>query len=159
MLTQPLDPGIIGRPFDHVRIYIVGRDGQVQPVGYAGELCIAGESLAAGYRPDHFNEGRFVADPFFEGRIMYRSGDTACWLSDGRIRFLGRMDHQEKIRGFRIEPGEIETVIASFSGVRKVLVAGVDSENDGRRLCAWFSAVDKVDIPASVRQYTTVTPG
>src|SRR5205823_4935582 len=39
----------IGRPMHNVRIYIVNEYWKLQPVGVAGELCIAGKGLARGY--------------------------------------------------------------------------------------------------------------
>jgi len=51
----PVEPGgdavpPIGRPIDNVRIYVLDPHGQPAPPGVPGELCIAGESVAAGYR-------------------------------------------------------------------------------------------------------------
>ena len=55
--------------------------------------------------------------------IQRRSRGTACTkpatvfvsLPDGRLEFLGRLDHQVKIRGYRIELGEIEAVLQAAS--------------------------------------------
>ena len=38
---------------------------------------------------------------------------------DGRLEFLGRLDHQVKIRGFRVELGEIQTILARSAGCRR----------------------------------------
>ncbi|MCP4157824.1 MAG: AMP-binding protein, partial [bacterium] len=39
----------IGGPLDNSRVYILGKDHHIKPVGVPGELCIAGDSLALGY--------------------------------------------------------------------------------------------------------------
>lgn len=48
-------PVTVGRPLQNNRIYIVGPDDALQPVGVAGEICVAGESVSRGYlnRPGH----------------------------------------------------------------------------------------------------------
>ncbi len=115
----------IGRPLANLRIYILDRGGQPAPVGVPGELCIAGVGLARGYlaRPDLTAE-KFQPEPFSgeAGARMYRTGDLARWNRDGKIDFLGRLDHQVKVRGLRIELGEIEAALAAHPGVRDASV-------------------------------------
>ncbi|KAK9351537.1 hypothetical protein V1523DRAFT_427948 [Lipomyces doorenjongii] len=80
------------------------------PVGWAGELVVAGSQVAQGYlnRPE-LTESVFLNDNRY-GRC-YRTGDLARILPNGRIVFIGRIfDGQVKVRGRRIELGEIEYV-------------------------------------------------
>ena len=59
------------------------------------------------------------SDPF-SGKpdaTIYKTGDRARFLPDGRIEFLGRLDGQLKIAGFRVELGEIETVLRLHEAV------------------------------------------
>ena len=62
---------------------------------------------------------RFLPNPFSDdpSARIYKTGDLACWQSDGQIKYLGRIDHQVKIRGFRIELGEIEAVLQQHPDV------------------------------------------
>ncbi len=142
----------IGRPIDNVRIYIV--DGQMRPVpvGIPGELLIGGVGVARGYlqRPELTRE-RFLADPFVEadGARVYRSGDRARYLADGRIEYLGRLDRQVKIRGFRIEPGEIETALVEQGQVREAVVVDREDTPRHRRLVAYVTLRDGADLRAA----------
>jgi amino acid adenylation domain-containing protein len=129
----------IGRPIANTQIYLLDRNLQPTPLGIPGELHIGGVSLARGYlnRPDVTAE-KFVPDPFSAepGGRMYRTGDLARFRPDGRIEFLGRMDHQVKIRGYRIELGEIETVVGEHEGVREcVAMVREDVAGDKRLVC------------------------
>lgn len=87
----------IGRPLVNYSVYVLDKDHKLQPVGVAGELCIAGDGLARGYlnKPE-LTEEKFAANPFAPGERMYKTGDLVRWLADGNIEFLGRIDHQVK---------------------------------------------------------------
>jgi amino acid adenylation domain-containing protein len=132
-----VDKITIGRPLPNVSIYLL--DHHLQPVarGSMGEIYIGGVGVAPGYlhRPD-LNQARFLSDPFSGGRL-FRSGDLAIELADGRFDFLGRYDDQVKVRGFRIELGEIESALRQCDGVQAAVVRAIDLEEDDRRLVAF----------------------
>ncbi len=123
----------IGRPVGNVKICVLDKDFHPTPIGVAGELCIRGIAVGRGYlsMPER-TAMTFVPDPLsaVSGRRMYRSGDRARYLPDGRIEFLGRMDHQVKVRGFRIELGEIEAVLRQHP---EVVEAAVTVREDAAR--------------------------
>ena len=51
---------------------------------------------------------------------MYKTGDLARLLSNGKIEYVGRADQQVKIRGYRIELGEIEKYLLSHESLKVV---------------------------------------
>ena len=115
----------IGRPVANTQLYILDRCLRLVPDEAAGELCIGGVGVGAGYvnRPE-LNAEKFVANPFTQGASdrLYRTGDLVRYLPNGELEFLGRIDHQVKIRGFRIELGEIVTAIEKLPGVQQAYV-------------------------------------
>ena len=88
-----------------------------------------------------------VQNPFLEkgsGRRrhrFYKSGDLVCWMPDGDIKFLGRIDHQVKVRGNRIEPGEIESCLLGHESVKEAVVIAVGDRIADRELCAYVVTV------------------
>ncbi len=145
----------IGRPFTNTRVYLLDHHGVAVPVGVPGELYAGGDGVARGYLGQPaLTAQRFVPDSFGEpGGRLYRTGDLARYRPDGRLEFLGRVDHQVKIRGFRVELEEIESrlarhpevgdavVVAREDGASRRLVAYVvaaGSATDAGRLRAWL---------------------
>jgi amino acid adenylation domain-containing protein len=117
------DVTMVGTPISNRSVYILDEAQQLVSPGEVGEVCIAGKGTALGYlnRPEESHE-KFVADPFFSGRKMYRTGDLGRWHKTGKIEFLGRRDSQVKIRGYRVELGEIENVLLRFKDIHEAVV-------------------------------------
>jgi len=134
----------IGPPCDRHEIYILDRFLNPQPIGAAGELCIAGPGLSPGYlnRPELTAERFYRSNRSYRTYIIYRTGDLARWLADGNIEFLGRIDHQVKVRGFRIELGEIENSLHKHPGIKEAVVVAREHENGGNYLCAYIVTHD-----------------
>ncbi len=138
----PDRPVTIGKPLPTYRAHILDDKLRPVPAGTAGEICIGGPSVGAGYvnRPNLTKE-KFVPDPFSHvpHARLYRTGDLGRLTADGDIDFLGRIDTQVKIRGFRIELGEIEAILAEDFAVGNALVALVATEGGARELAAYLT--------------------
>ncbi|MBD3917807.1 amino acid adenylation domain-containing protein [Paenibacillus sp. PR3] len=143
------EPGVslrsvpIGQPIDNTKLYVANGNGQLQPIGVPGELCIGGVQVAAGYvnRPELTAE-RFIPDPYAmkQGAMMYRTGDLVRWTYEGMLEYMGRIDDQVKIRGYRIELGEIERALLSCEPVSEAVAVAVEDESGNRSICAYFVA-------------------
>ena len=144
---EDIDDVPIGKPIDNIRIYIVDKNSKLQPIGIAGELCIAGDGLARGYlnRPE-LTKTKFIENPFESGERMYRTGDLVRWLPDGNISYLGRIDNQVKIRGFRIELGEIENQLLKNQEIKEAVVLTKQDNQGNKYLCAYISADREITV-------------
>lgn len=114
-----------GRPVANTTAYVLDQWLRPVPPGVVGQLYFGGDGIARGYlnRPD-LTAARFVPDPFSErpGRRLYATGDLARQLPDGRVVFVGRVDHQVKLRGCRIELGEVESALRAHPAVTEACV-------------------------------------
>ncbi|MFG2225134.1 amino acid adenylation domain-containing protein [Streptomyces sp. NPDC048644] len=145
----------IGRPLPNTTAYVLDETMRPVPVGVPGELYLGGAGVGRGYHARPALTARaFVPDPFGPpGARLYRTGDLAARRADGRIRFLGRDDHQVKIRGHRIELGEIEEALTRHPDVATAAVT-VRRDTTGEEFLAGYlvgSAPDPSDVRAFLR--------
>jgi len=168
----------IGKPVMNTGIYVVDKWGQLTPGGAAGEIWIGGVQVGRGYlnNPELTAErfkravishlslvinsskklSKFTDDqcPMTNDRSskLYQTGDLARWLPDGNLEFLGRLDHQVKIRGFRVEPGEIESRLANYPGIKEVVVLAREEAKGDKYLCAYIVSNSEI-VTAGLREY------
>jgi fengycin family lipopeptide synthetase D len=155
----------IGKPLINQKIYILGEELELLPVGSIGEIYIAGEGVGRGYlNREQLTLDRFVESPFGPGERMYKTGDLGRWMEDGNIEFMGRSDFQVKIRGYRVELGEIESKILGFglrsreehasigeqdcNTVKEVIVLDKFDEKGYEYLCAYIVSDEELDLSA-----------
>ncbi|MFG5410354.1 non-ribosomal peptide synthetase [Piscinibacter sakaiensis] len=137
LTPSDLDSPPIGRPIGNTQCRVLDGHQRLVPRGVPGELCIAGEGVAAGYLGQPaLTSQRFVTDPEGAGRL-YRTGDLVRWREDGQLEYLGRTDEQIKIRGFRIEAAEVESALMACGGVAACAVLAWPDPRGETRLVAY----------------------
>ncbi|MCP4465441.1 MAG: amino acid adenylation domain-containing protein, partial [Halieaceae bacterium] len=111
----------VGLPVTGTEVLLLNEDGSA--AGISGELAIRSRYVSKGYwnQPELTRE-RFIPDPADPELVLYRTGDKARYLPDGRLVFTGRVDDQVKVRGHRIEPGEVESAATAIEGVERCAV-------------------------------------
>nr|P25464.1 RecName: Full=N-(5-amino-5-carboxypentanoyl)-L-cysteinyl-D-valine synthase; AltName: Full=Delta-(L-alpha-aminoadipyl)-L-cysteinyl-D-valine synthetase; Short=ACV synthetase; Short=ACVS [Hapsidospora chrysogena] len=121
----------LGRPVRNVKCYILDANLKRVPIGVTGELHIGGLGISRGYmNREELTRQKFLPNPYQTDKerqrgvnsTMYKTGDLARWLPSGEVEYLGRADFQIKLRGIRIEPGEIESTLAMYPGIRASIV-------------------------------------
>jgi amino acid adenylation domain-containing protein/non-ribosomal peptide synthase protein (TIGR01720 family) len=139
----------IGKPILNYMVYILDKNGRLQPPGVPGELCISGKGIARGY----LNRPELTAEKFLSGsKKIYKTGDLVRWLPDGNIEFLGRIDFQVKIRGYRIELGEIERQLLNHEIIKDAVVIAKEDKDGERYLCAFLVSGKDID-PGELREF------
>jgi long-chain acyl-CoA synthetase len=128
--ANPLDlaeySGSIGVPMPSTDIELRDDNDKPVPLGEAGEICIKGPQVMAGYwqRPDETAKV-LGADGFLH------TGDIGVMDAKGFIRIVDRKKDMIIVSGFKVFPNEIEQVVAMHPGVLECAVVGVPDEHSG----------------------------
>lgn len=131
-----------------------------------GEIYLSGFGLAKGYTDPILTQRAFVTVTDSNGKKWraFKTGDLAHW-TDGRIKFVGRIDRQFKIHGRLIHAKEVEKIIYDSGLVKWAYVDGEIPEGSRHtRLFAHivpaYPDVDLFDIShhLSVNFYPDITP-
>jgi long-chain acyl-CoA synthetase len=118
--------GSIGLPIPSTDIELRDDAGQVLPLGQAGEICIKGPQVMAGYwhRPDETAKV-MTADGYF------MTGDIGIMDERGYIRIVDRKKDMILVSGFNVYPNEIEAVVVQHPKVLECAAVGVPDRKSG----------------------------
>lgn len=92
--------------------------GQIVPLGERGEVCIKGPTLMIGYL------GKAPED-CFDDEGFYWTGDGGYTDAAGHLFWEGRLNDIIKTGGANVSPEEVDTVIASYPGVKRTQTVGL----------------------------------
>lgn len=134
--TRPRDSverriGTVGRALPHTELKIIDDRGRIAAVGEAGELCVRGYNVMAGYWGD---PERTAAD--IDAAHWMHTGDIATMDGDGYFRIVGRSKDMLIRGGENIYPREIEDFLYTNPKIEQVEVVGVPDPRLGEEIVA-----------------------
>ena len=151
------------RTWPNYSIYIVDQDLQAVPLGFSGEVLIAGAGVASSYlNNDILSRERFLHDKFATDdylsqgwNLMHRTGDRGRLDRDGSLFLEGRItgDTQIKLRGIRIYLCDVEAAIvqASDGGILHAVVS-VQSANPEAQILVGY-VVFSPSVPVESQEH------
>lgn len=108
---------------EHRAVRLVDADGIEVAPGAIGEVEVRSAVLFSGYwRRPELTAAVLTAAPDDPALQVFRTGDLARRLPDGRLVHAGRVDRQVKVAGNRIEMAEIEHALRSIPDLRDAAV-------------------------------------
>jgi long-chain acyl-CoA synthetase len=140
--------GTIGLPLPSTEVSIRDDEGNEVPLGQAGEICIRGPQVMAGYwnRPDETAKV-MTPDGFF------KSGDVGIMSETGYVKIVDRKKDMILVSGFNVYPNEIEDVVAKLPGVFEVAAVGVPDQNSGEAVKLFVVKKDQALTDADIFAY------
>jgi pseurotin A synthetase (hybrid polyketide synthase/nonribosomal peptide synthetase) len=160
----------IGKAIPNYGTYIVDQHCKPVPLGWPGEVAIAGPGVASGYlNLRELTQAKFKTSvapgDVFGSDYLYLTGDKGRMLSDGSIILSGRVDgdDQVKIRGHRVQLGDVARALVQASrGVfadAAALLKGDDSSKQQLVAYVVFSRTSNIqDRQTYLRQLNQELP-
>ncbi|MEY4564531.1 MAG: hypothetical protein RLZZ618_3808 [Pseudomonadota bacterium] len=140
--------GNIGMPLPDTEIVLLDDDGKEVPVGAAGELCVRGPQVMAGYwqRPDETAQ-TMTPDGFF------RTGDIGTVDAAGSFKIVDRKKDMILVSGFNVYPNEVEDVVTQMPGILECAAVGVPDAKAGEAVKLVIVRSNPAVTEADVRAY------
>ena len=140
--------GTIGVPMPSTEIAIRDDAGNDLPFGTAGEICIRGPQVMAGYwqRPEE-TAAVMSADGFF------KSGDIGVMDEAGSVRIVDRKKDMILVSGFNVYPTEIEQVVSMHPGVIECAAVGIADAKSGEAVKLYVVRADSTLSEADLAEY------
>jgi len=138
----------IGLPIPSTDACVRSEDNVTLPIGEAGELCIRGPQVMAGYwqRPE-------ATANAIDSDGWLRTGDVAVMDENGYFKIVDRLKDMILVSGFNVYPNEIESVIAMMPEVAEVGAIGIPDEHSGEVVKVVISKKDDSLTEAAVKAH------
>lgn len=120
----------VGRPGIFNKVAILDDEGNAQPQGVAGEICIKGELVTPGY----YKNPHATAEVRQFG--WHHTGDVGVMDDEGFVRIIDRKKDMIISGGFNVFPNEVEQVLSQHSAVQDCAVIGIPDEKWGEAVKA-----------------------
>jgi fatty-acyl-CoA synthase len=125
--------GTVGRPIPGVEVRLVDPATRIEVAeGAAGELCVRGHGVMAGY----YKAPEATARVIDASGWLY-TGDLALRREDGNYRIVGRCKELIIRGGENIYPPEVEEFLHHHPAVAEVAVVGLPDAKYGEVVAAW----------------------
>lgn len=118
--------GTIGIPVSSTELKLVDESGNEVPIGTAGEICIKGPQVMAGY----WQRKKETDDVMLPGG-WFKTGDVGERDADGYFRIVDRIKDMIIVSGFKVYPNEVEDVAVMHPKVFEAAAVGIADENSG----------------------------
>jgi acyl-CoA synthetase (AMP-forming)/AMP-acid ligase II len=120
----------IGRPCVFNTVAILDDEGNEQPRGEAGEICVRGDLVTPGY----YKNPEATAEVSQFG--WHHTGDIGVMSEDGYVTIVDRKKDMIITGGFNVFPNEIEQVLSTHAAVQECAVIGVPDDKWGEAVKA-----------------------
>jgi amino acid adenylation domain-containing protein len=149
----------IGYPLAGMKALVADDELREVSPGEEGELLMAGPQVSLGYWRDPEKTARSFVVPPAEESTYYRTGDRVRRpITDGPLRFRGRLDHQIKVQGYRVELQEIEAVLKQEAGVDVAIAVGWPPRANGAGGIEAFMTSAAIDVEKLRQRLKTKLP-
>ncbi|HEX6290384.1 MAG TPA: amino acid adenylation domain-containing protein [Herpetosiphonaceae bacterium] len=127
----------LGRPLTNQRLHVLNEQLEPCPDWVVGQLYIGGLGVGRGYwRNAQQTRASFLTHPR-TGERLYRSGDYARYLPDGRVELLGRPDYRVEVADHPVELRQIEAALERHPALRAAAVRAYTDEPGRTYLAAY----------------------
>ncbi len=153
-LDLPEFNGSIGLPISSTELILRDDAGKSVELGKAGEICIRGPQVMAGYwnRQDE-------TDKVIDKDGWFATGDIGVMDSSGFVRIVDRKKDMILVSGFNVYPNEIEGVVAGHPGVLECAAVGVADAKSGEAVKLYVvrkdPALTSADLIKFCREHLT----
>jgi long-chain acyl-CoA synthetase len=140
--------GTIGTPIPSTDVVLRDDDNNTVAPGEAGELCVKGPQVMAGY----WNLPEETAKVMTADGYL-RTGDIATMDERGFFKIVDRKKDMIIVSGFNVYPNEIEDVIAKHPGVLECACVGVPDDKSGEAVKVVVVKKDPELTVAALREH------